>query len=136
MRSIRSSLVPPTPTILPGAASIGPADSTVSRACHTLKMLAITILYPRTDDSTFDMGYYTSKHMPMFAEKLGDACEGWGAATIAEGQYAAMGWAVVTSQDAFDATMGAHGAEILGDVPNYTNVAPELLVGEIAGGSQ
>jgi uncharacterized protein (TIGR02118 family) len=99
-------------------------------------MIAVTILYPRTDESTFDMDYYTSSHMPMFAEKLGDACQGWGAATIADGKYAAMGWAMVTSQDAFNAAMGTHGAAVMGDIPNYTNVRPEMLIGEIAGGSQ
>jgi len=99
-------------------------------------MIAMTILYPRTDDSTFDMDYYTSKHMPLLAERLGDSCQGWGAAAIAEGKYAAMGWAMVTSQDDLDATLKEHGAEIMGDVPNYTNVQPDLLVGEVAGGSQ
>ena len=98
-------------------------------------MLVITILYPRTDDSTFDMDYYTSTHMPLFADVLGDACQGWGAATIPAGNYAAMGWAMVSSQDAFNAAMGARGGEVMGDVPNYTNVQPELLVGEYAGGS-
>jgi hypothetical protein len=32
--------------------------------------------------------------------------------------------------------MGAHGAKIIGDVANYTNVQPDLLVGEVTGGSQ
>ena len=99
-------------------------------------MLAITFLYRRTDDSTFDMDYYTSSHMPMFADSLGDACTGWGAATIADGKYAAMGWMVVTDKDSFDSAMKEHGARVSGDVPNYTNVRPEMLVGEIAGGSQ
>lgn len=98
-------------------------------------MLAVTILYPRNDSSTFDMDYYTSTHMPLFADVLGDACQGWGAATIAAGQWMAMGWAMVTDQASFDAAMGARGAEVMGDVPNYTNVQPELIVGEYAGGS-
>jgi uncharacterized protein (TIGR02118 family) len=99
-------------------------------------MIAVTILYPKTDDSTFDMDYYTSSHMPMFAEVLGEACQGWGAVTLTSGKYAAMGWAMVTSQDAFDAAMATGGAKVMGDVPNYTNVKPELLIGEVAGGSQ
>lgn len=99
-------------------------------------MIVVTILYPRTDDSTFDMDYYCATHMPMLAEALGDDCQGWGAADIAEGQYAAMGWAAVSSGEAFGAAMAEHGAKIMGDVPNYTNVQPELLVGEVAGGSQ
>lgn len=98
-------------------------------------MIAVTILYPKTDDSTFDMDYYCSTHMPMLAESLGDACQGWGAATTG-GKWAAMGWAVVESQDAFNAAMTEHGAKIMGDVPNYTNVQPEMIIGEIAGGSQ
>lgn len=98
-------------------------------------MQVITILYPRTDDSTFDMGYYTSTHMPMLADALGDACQGWGAATIPSGKYQAMGWAMCTTKEAFDGAMAEHGAKIMGDVPNYTNTQPELLVGEYAGGS-
>lgn len=98
-------------------------------------MIVVTILYPRTDDSTFDMDYYTSTHMPMFAGALGDACESWGAAAVPAGKWAAIGWASVTSQDAFNAAMAESGAKIMGDVPNYTNVQPELVIGEYAGGS-
>jgi uncharacterized protein (TIGR02118 family) len=98
-------------------------------------MLVVTILYPRTDDLTFDMDYYVGTHMPLFAEVLGDACQGWGAASIAAGKYAAMGWATVSSKQAFDAAMAEGGARVMADVPNYTNVQPELLVGEATGGS-
>jgi len=99
-------------------------------------MITVTILYPRTDDSTFDMDYYVNSHMPMFAEGLGDACQAWGAISVPAGKYAAIGWATVTSQDDFNAAMAEHGAKVMGDVPNYTNVQPLLLVGEVAGGSQ
>ncbi len=99
-------------------------------------MLVVTILYPRTDDSTFDMDYYVGSHMPMFAEVLGDACQGWGAASIPAGKYAAIGWATVSGKDEFDAAMAQGGGKVMADVPNYTNVQPELLVGEYAGGSQ
>lgn len=98
-------------------------------------MIVVTILYPQSEDSTFDMDYYTATHMPMLAEAIGDACQGWGAATIDNGKWAALGWATVSSKEAFDAAMAEHGAKIMGDVPNYTNVRPELLVGEYAGGS-
>lgn len=99
-------------------------------------MLAVTIMYPRTDDSTFDMDYYVSSHMPMFAESIGDACQGWGAVSFPKGKYTAMGWLMVTDRDALNAGLQAHGANIMGDVPNYTNVEPEMLIGEVAGGSQ
>ena len=95
-------------------------------------MISVHILYPKTDDSTFNMDYYTSTHMPMLADAIGDACTGWGASSVKGGPWAAIGWATVESQEAFDAAMSEHGAKIMGDVLNYTNVAPELVVGEVA----
>jgi uncharacterized protein (TIGR02118 family) len=93
-------------------------------------MISVVILYPKADDSTFDMDYYTGKHMPLLAEALGDACKGWGVSGPAA-KHHAVGWAMVESQEAFDAAMGQRGAEIIGDVPNYTNVRPEMIVGPV-----
>ncbi len=88
-------------------------------------------MYPKTDDSTFDMDYYCATHMPMLADALGDACKGWGASTVVSGDWEAIGWANVESQDALNAALKEHGAAIMGDVPNYTNVAPQMVIGEI-----
>ena len=93
-------------------------------------MITMLIMYPKTDDSTFDMDYYKSTHMPMLAEALGSACQGWGVSTVTSGTWAAYGWAMIESQDAFDAAMAAHGAKIMGDIVNYTNVQPTLVMGE------
>lgn len=94
-------------------------------------MIDVTILYPRSDSSTFDIDYYAKTHMPMFAEALGDAVVGWGVSQPQSGPYHAIGWARVKSQEAFDAAMAEHGARIIGDVPNYTNVQPTLVVGDV-----
>ncbi len=96
-------------------------------------MISVHIMYPKTDDSTFDMDYYMATHMPMFADALGDACISWGATTVKTGTWAAIGWAMVESQEAFDAALAEHGGDIMNDIPNYTNVAPELVVGDVAG---
>ena len=37
---------------------------------------------------------------------------------------------MVDSQDAFDAAMAEHGAKVMGDVANYTNAQPELIIGD------
>ncbi|MEM8922259.1 MAG: EthD family reductase [Actinomycetota bacterium] len=95
-------------------------------------MLSVQILYPKSDDTTFDMDYYCKSHMPMLAKALGDACVHWGAATPAGKDWAGIGWAMVTSKEAFDAAMAEHGAAIMGDIPNYTNSAPQMIVSEIA----
>lgn len=94
-------------------------------------MNRVYIHYPTTEGATFDLDYYTTKHMPMFAERLGDACTGWGADVPTDGSYAAIGWVLVTSTDALNATMAEHGAEIIGDVANYTTIAPQLIVTDV-----
>lgn len=73
-----------------------------------------------------------STHMPMFADALGDACTSWGASTSNGGNFMAIGWAMVESQEALDAGLAAHGAKIMGDVPNYTNVRPDMVIGTVA----
>jgi len=97
-------------------------------------MISVHILYPKTDDSTFDMDYYCATHMPMLADALGDACKGWGASSTG-GEFAAVGWAMVESREALDGALKEHGAAIMADVPNYTNVAPQMLIGEVAHGA-
>lgn len=98
-------------------------------------MISIHVLYPRTDESTFDMDYYVASHMPMFAAALGDGCSAWGASEVADGPWMAIGWCHVDSRDALDTALAEKGAEIGADLANYTNVAPQMLVGEIAGQS-
>jgi hypothetical protein len=46
-------------------------------------------------------------------------------------KYHAVGWLMADSQEAFDAAMAQQGAAIIGDVPNYTNARPELIVGKV-----
>ena len=94
-------------------------------------MISVHIIYPRTEDSTLDMDYYIGSHMPMLADKVGDACQSWGATEIEKGDIAAIGWVLIESQEVWDATLADHGAAIIGDVPNYTNVQPQLVVGNV-----
>ena len=95
-------------------------------------MISVHILYPRSEGSHFDMNYYTETHMPMLADAIGDACKGWGASTVNGGAFEAIGWCHVESQEALDVALAEHGAAIMADVANYTNAAPELVVGNIA----
>lgn len=83
-----------------------------------------------SENSTFDMDYYLSSHMPMFAEALGDGCKDWGVMRPSD-KYHAIAWVIVDKQETFDATMADHGARILADVPNYTSVEPEVVVGPV-----
>lgn len=101
-------------------------------------MIQVAVQYPRTEGARFDMDYYCNKHIPMVQERCGDALKG---ATILEGLSGGMGGkpsaniaaALLTfdSIDAFSAAMGPHMPEIMGDIPNYTDITPVLEISEI-----
>jgi len=99
-------------------------------------MIRVHIFYPPS--SRFDMAYYCERHMPMVKARLGDACSGFtvdagmaGGAPGSSPPYAAVGALTITSIEAFGAAMAQHGAEIMGDVPNYTDAQPILQISEI-----
>jgi uncharacterized protein (TIGR02118 family) len=101
-------------------------------------MHKVYILYPNAPGVRFDMAYYCDKHMPMVQAKLGANCTGFsvdaglaGGAPGSAAPYVAVGALMVESLDAFGAAMAAHGAEIMGDIPNYTDAAPTLLISEV-----
>ena len=101
-------------------------------------MFKVYIFYPNSAGVRFDMAYYCERHMPMVQARLGTTCTGFtvdaGLAGGAPGQaapYVAVGMLQVNSLEAFGAAMAQHGAEIMGDIPNYTDAQPTLLVSEV-----
>ncbi len=101
-------------------------------------MIKVHILYPNQAGVRFDMAYYCDRHMPMVQARIGEACTGFtvdaGLAGAAPGQpapYVAVGTLLVTSLEAFGAAMAQHGAEIMGDISNYTDAQPVLQISEV-----
>lgn len=94
-------------------------------------MYRVTILYPTTEGAAFDHDYYLQSHIPMVADRLGSACTGWGVDKVISGPYVAAGYLMVNDLDAFNTKMGEHGAEIIGDVANYTTIAPQMVISEV-----
>ena len=95
-------------------------------------MYRIAILYPKTDGATFDHDYYRTSHMPMVADRLGDNCTGFGVDKVLDGPFEAIGYLHVDDLARFGESMGSHGAEIIGDVANYTSIAPQMVVSEVS----
>ena len=52
-------------------------------------MIRITVLYPNTHGSRFDMDYYLKKHCPMVLERVGASCKGFGVDHFTSGISAA-----------------------------------------------
>ena len=101
-------------------------------------MIRVSVLYPRTEGESFDMDYYINKHMPMVADRCGSAMKGMSILEgIAGGQpgepapYVCVGTLNFESVEAFQGAFGPHMAEIMGDIPNYTKIAPQIQISEI-----
>ena len=101
-------------------------------------MIRVTVMYPRTEGAGFDMDYYVNKHMPMVRDRCGAAVKGM---TIEEGMagmqpgdpptYVCIGTLTFDSVEAFQGAFGPHVAEIMGDIPNYTTIAPVIQISDI-----
>jgi uncharacterized protein (TIGR02118 family) len=101
-------------------------------------MVKVSVLYPNNPGAKFDMDYYLSKHIPMVRLKVGPALK---AVSVERGvaggtpgsapTYLTTAALSFDSTEAFLAAFGPHAAEIMADVPNYTNVQPLVQVGEV-----
>jgi uncharacterized protein (TIGR02118 family) len=101
-------------------------------------MIKVHIFYPPTPSGRFDMAYYCERHMPMVQARIGEACVGFtvdagmaGGAPGAPPTYTAVGALLITSVEALQAALAQHGAEIMGDIPNYTDAQPILQISEV-----
>jgi uncharacterized protein (TIGR02118 family) len=100
-------------------------------------MIKVSVFYPNSKGAKFDMAYYTTRHMPM-VKRLVSSCKSIaaeqgvaGGAPGTPATYIAIGHLTFDSVEAFQDGFTPHAGEILGDIPNYTNVEPVLQISQI-----
>jgi uncharacterized protein (TIGR02118 family) len=105
-------------------------------------MVRVTVLYPNEPAKCFDHDYYARKHMPMVMERLkgsgmlryevdkGLAGGGPGAPLL----FVAACHLYFDAAADFQKGIAAHGAEIMGDIPKYTDISPQIQISEIVVG--
>jgi uncharacterized protein (TIGR02118 family) len=103
-------------------------------------VIKISILYPNGPDTHFDMAYYLEHHMPLAIQLLG-AHPGYRGVTVerglagavpgADAPFAALCHFSFDSLGEFMAAFTPHTAELQGDIPNYTNIAPTIQISEV-----
>ena len=101
-------------------------------------MIKVAIFYPNGEGKTFDMDYYSNKHMPMAASLFGDSLK---AMAIDKGlasgtpdtplPYLAIGYFYFETMSACQNTMKANSAKLRADVSNYTNTKPVIQISEV-----
>jgi uncharacterized protein (TIGR02118 family) len=103
-------------------------------------VIRVTVLFPKTSDSHFDMNYYLTKHVPMTKAKLqglglsveAQVDEGLGSITPGEpAPDAAIGYLTFEKIEDLQNGLSTHGTEIMGDIPNFANVQPTIQIGHI-----
>ena len=101
-------------------------------------MVKVTILYPNGEGKTFDLDYYSNKHMPMVANLLGDSLKlleidkGMAGRTPVEPiPYLAIGYLYFDQLSAYQNSFGPNAEKIINDIPNYTNIQPVLQISEV-----
>ncbi|PYT80620.1 MAG: EthD family reductase [Acidobacteria bacterium] len=101
-------------------------------------MIKVTVVYPNNQGSHFDMSYYCNKHIPLVQRLLGPALRGVaveqgisGGVPGSAAPYLAIGQLQFDSVEAFQSAFGPHAEEIMGDVPNYTNIQPVIQISEV-----
>ena len=101
-------------------------------------MIKVSVFYPNSTDAKFDMPYYVNRHMKMVQRLVGPPLKGMAVEHGISGMdpgsraaYIAMGHLLFESVADFQSSFGAHAAEIVADVPNYTNTQPIIQISEV-----
>ena len=102
-------------------------------------MIRVSVLYPNKPDAKFDHDYYASRHMKMVNEKLSPMgmikCEIdkgiCGMTPDSPAPYAAIGYLIFNSIDELQKAMAAHMNDLMADIPNYTNIEPQMQISEV-----
>ena len=102
-------------------------------------MIKVTVMYPNEPDKKFDMDYYQNKHIPMI---LGLLASGGlvrvelekgisGADPNSPPTYVVVGNLYFNAVEEVHAAFSTLGREIMGDIPNYTDIQPVFQIGEV-----
>ena len=101
-------------------------------------MIKVSVMYPYTEGTRFDHAYYRDRHMPLVRSRLGSACAYYtvdkgvsGRAPGTAPAFVAMCAFICDSAEAYRAAMQQHGAEILNDIKNYTDIVPVAQISEV-----
>ena len=101
-------------------------------------MIKVSVMYPSTDGKKFDLDYYCDQHVPMVGTLLGDAVKGAaiekglaGAAPGTKPAYVTIGALYFENMASFQNAFGPNAAEIMADLPNFTDIEPVVQISEV-----
>lgn len=101
-------------------------------------MIRVVVSYPSHPGSRFDLDYYLNRHIPLVIEKLrphgltnAEVEQGVeGGVPGAPAKYQIQAYLNFTTLGEMQSAMGAEREGLMADVPNFTDVHPELQVNQ------
>ena len=100
----------------------------------------ITVMYENVDDATFDLDYYLNKHMPLVDEKFARfGIKGWRVVKAVDGPagdkplYNIIATLEFDTPQQFRDAVAAEAEAVFGDVPNFSNRSPVVVIGDVVG---
>lgn len=101
-------------------------------------MYKVTIFYPNSEGSTFDMEYYKNKHMPMVAGFIGKNLKFYeidmgisGRTPTDKIPFVAIGYFYIDDVGQYNNAIAQHRDAIVSDFKKYTNIQPVIQISEI-----
>ena len=100
-------------------------------------MVLVSVLYPNQPGSRFDERYYLDKHIPLVRQRwepmgLTDLrlLRGTNTPDGGAAPYRVMALLTFESAEALQKALAAHGRELFGDIPNFTDAKAVMQVNE------
>ncbi len=100
-------------------------------------MIVISVTYPASQGSRFDLDYYRRSHIPLVQSRWGGMglkgarfLRGVGAPGGGPASYHLVALLSWESAEHFQRGVEQHGKEILGDVPKFTDITPVIQLNE------
>lgn len=102
-------------------------------------MIKVSVLYANEEGKKFDMDYFSGKHMPLVQSRLNsmgllriEVERGVSSADPnAPAPFVAIGVLYFNTAEEVHEGFKTHGREIMGDIPNYTDISPQFQISEI-----
>lgn len=101
-------------------------------------MFRMHAVYPNGPEAKFDFDYYSNEHMKLVHEKLSPF--GLKGASFQQcapnpdgspAAYVAVAMIDFESAEKFQEAFGAAAPDLMGDIPNFTNITPTLTIGPV-----
>lgn len=105
-------------------------------------MIRVSIYYPNTEKSIFNLEYYLTQHIPLVKRLLKPA--GLENMEVDEGigtpmpgnlvPYSVVAQLLFNNFEEIQTALGEHSIELTADVPNFTNVEPVVQINRVIKG--